>query len=589
VPFVLTRFPLALQHFVAYDIEDWMGNERYGFDAIVSPQDLSGYYMQPFQQCARDSKVGSVMCSYNALNGVPTCADPYILQDILRDHWNWTGDGQYVVSDCDAIQNVFMPHDFKPTREEAVASALTAGTDLNCGTYYQLHLPSAYAQGLFDTSAIDRALVRLYSALIRLGYFDPAASTPYRGLGWSDVSTPAAEALALRAAEEGIVLLKNDGVLPLAVPPASSGRNLTLALIGPWADATTDMQANYAGVAPYLHSPLWAAQHTPGITALYGGVPGDPTTDGYPAALAAAAGADAVLYLDGPTIKTESEGNDRTTVRWSGERLDILTQLAGLGKPVVVAQMGDQLDNAPLLAHPNISAVLWAGYPGQSGGDALLRVLLGTTSPAGRLPVTQYPAAYVDAVPMTDMALRPNASSGNPGRTYMWFANATVEFGFGMHYTRFDLAVRGPGGNTSVGGRATWDVQALVGQCRGVAYLDLCPFVSVDVDVRNTGKRASDFVALGFVAGDYGPAPHPRKQLVAYQRLFNITAGSTATASLNLTLGSLGRHDEMGNLMLYPGSYSLLVDVPTQATWNFTLTGSAAMLDKWPQPPSSRR
>lgn len=92
------------KHYAAYDLEKWNGTERHYFDAIVSSQDLSEYYLPPFQQCARDSNVGSIMCSYNALNGTPACADPYLMKDILRDHWGWTEDNNYITSDCNAIQ-----------------------------------------------------------------------------------------------------------------------------------------------------------------------------------------------------------------------------------------------------------------------------------------------------------------------------------------------------------------------------------------------------------------------------------------------------------------------------------------------------
>lgn len=109
------------KHFVAYDMESWNGNFRYQWDAQINSQDLAEYYMPPFQSCARDSNVGAVMCSYNALNGVPTCADPWLLQSLLREHWNWTAEQQWVTSDCDAVQNVFLPHNYTSTREEAVA------------------------------------------------------------------------------------------------------------------------------------------------------------------------------------------------------------------------------------------------------------------------------------------------------------------------------------------------------------------------------------------------------------------------------------------------------------------------------------
>ncbi len=97
------------KHFAAYDLERWSGVVRYGFDAIVTIQDLSEYYLPPFQQCARDSKVASIMCSYNALNGTPACASTYLMTDILRNHWNWTGHGEYITSDCNAIWGEIAP------------------------------------------------------------------------------------------------------------------------------------------------------------------------------------------------------------------------------------------------------------------------------------------------------------------------------------------------------------------------------------------------------------------------------------------------------------------------------------------------
>jgi beta-D-xylosidase 4 len=214
-----------------------------------------------------------------------------------------------------------------------------------------------------------------------------------------------------------------------------------------------------------------------------------------------------------------------------------------------------------------------------AGGEALMNIITGKAAPAGRLPVTQYPASYVDQVPMTDMGLRPNATSGNPGRTYKWYNDAVLPFGHGLHYTNFSISIAEPS-------QTSYDISTLLSKCNNATYkyLDLCPFSTVNVTVTNTGTTTSDFVTLGFISGQFGPQPYPLKELVAYERLFNIPGGATATASLNLTLGSLARRDEDGNAMLYPGDYGLLVDVPTQAVMNFTLTGSPAVLDQWPQP-----
>ena len=381
------RIVATCKHFVAYDMENWNGNYRYQWDAHIGSRDLVEYYMPPFQSCARDSNVGAFMCSYNALNGVPTCADPYLLQTILREHWGWTNEQQWVTSDCDAVQNIFLPHGYNDTREASAAQALLAGTDIDCGTYYQNHLPVAYAQGLFNENILDQALIRQYSSLVRLGYFDGEA-VPYRSLNFGDVNTPSAQQLAYRAASEGITLLKNDGLLPM---PITS--NMSIAIIGDWANATTQMQGNYAGIAPYLHSPLYAANQT-GATVYFAGVPGgqgDPTTDNWLPAWNAANKSDAIIFVGGIDNSVESEGMDRVSIDWTGAQLDMIGQLAGYGKPMIVVQMGGgQIDSSPIANNPNISALLWGGYPGQSGGDAIIDIITGKAAPAGRLPTTQY-------------------------------------------------------------------------------------------------------------------------------------------------------------------------------------------------------
>jgi xylan 1,4-beta-xylosidase len=131
------RVIATCKHFAGYDIEDWAGNLRYQFDAQISQQDLVEYYLPTFESCVR-SNVGAFMCSYNAVNGVPTCADPYLLQTVLREHWGWNDSEQWVTSDCDAVQNVYLPHQWASTREQAVADTLIAGTDVDCGTYMQV-------------------------------------------------------------------------------------------------------------------------------------------------------------------------------------------------------------------------------------------------------------------------------------------------------------------------------------------------------------------------------------------------------------------------------------------------------------------
>lgn len=177
-----------------------------------------------------------------------------------------------------------------------------------------------------------------------LGYFDPASKQPYRQLGWSDVNVASSQTLAHTAAVEGIVLLKNDGTLPLK----SSIKNL--ALIGPWADATTQMQGNYQGVAPFLISPVQAAIAAGyNVTYVQGTDISGPLTSEFPAAIAAARAADAIIFAGGIDNTIESEGNDRNSIDWPGNQLDLISELKVTGKPFIVVQFGGgQVDDTSL-------------------------------------------------------------------------------------------------------------------------------------------------------------------------------------------------------------------------------------------------
>ncbi|KAH3009321.1 hypothetical protein KXV73_007425 [Aspergillus fumigatus] len=565
------------KHFAAYDLEDWNGVVRHSFNAEVSTQDLSEFYLPPFKSCARDARVDAVMCSYNALNGVPACADSYLLQTILREHWKWDEPGRWITSDCGAIDDIYNGHNFTTTPAEAAATALNAGTDLDCGTVFPKYLGQAADEGLYSNQTLDRALVRLYSSLVKLGYFDPAEDQPYRSIGWTDVDTPAAEALAHKAAGEGIVLLKNDKTLPLKAKG-------TLALIGPYANATKQMQGNYEGPAKYIRTLLWAATQA-GYDVKYaaGTAINTNSTAGFDAALSAAKQADVVVYAGGIDNTIEAEGRDRTTIAWPGNQVNLIDQLSKIGKPLVVVQFGGgQADDSSLLSNPRVNALLWAGYPSQEGGSAIFDILTGKTAPAGRLPVTQYPADYVNQVPMTDMALRPG--SNTPGRTYRWYDKAVLPFGFGLHYTTFKISwprrALGP-----------YNTAALVSRSPKNVPIDRAAFDTFHIQVTNTGKTTSDYVALLFLkTTDAGPKPYPLKTLVGYTRAKQIKPGEKRSVDIEVSLGSLARTAENGDLVLYPGRYTLEVDVGESQypTASFTVTGKETILDSFPQPPKTR-
>ncbi|KAJ7624544.1 beta-xylosidase [Roridomyces roridus] len=570
------KIAATCKHLVGYDLENPPGTNRFVFNAVISQQDLASYYTQPFQSCVRDAQARSVMCSFNAVNGLPACADPFVLQTLLRGYLGFDEE-RWVVADCDAIEFLFDQRAFVPDFVHAAAVGMNAGTDIDCGTTFGDNLGAAIQMNLTNSSTLARALTRQYSSMIRLGYFDPPASQPYRQIGWSEVNTASAQQLALELAAEGLVLLKNlNDVLPL-----STSKTGTLALIGPWTNATTQMQSNYAGPSPFLISPFAGAQAAGfSVVSALGTQINTDDTSGFAAALEAAMTSDVVVYAGGLDTSVEAEGMDRTTVTWPGNQLDLITQLAGLGKPLVVLQFGGgQLDDVDLKSNPNVSAIVWSGYPGQSGGTAIFNVLTGQTAPSGRLPVTQYPAAYVEQVPMTDMTLRPSAS--NPGRTYKWYTGVpTFEFGFGMSYTTFV-----PGFASTP--KASYAIQALVAAAPRDAPLDRAVLDTFQVEVQNKGAVKSDFVALLFVNTTAGPPPFPNKELVSYARVKGVGPGSAATVKLPVTLGSVARTDENGNAWLYPGDYSLILDVPTRAMHSFRLTGTQTQITHWPAAPSS--
>ncbi|KIK68702.1 glycoside hydrolase family 3 protein [Collybiopsis luxurians FD-317 M1] len=567
------------KHYAAYDLENWEGNSRMAFNAIVSTQDLAEFYSPSFQACVRDAEVASIMCSYNSVNGIPSCASVYLMQNITRDHFG-LGENQWITSDCDAVENIFDPHNFTSSLANASALALHAGTDIDCGSTYTDNLQAALNQSLIQESDIVQALVRRYGSLVRLGYFDSPDVQPYRQLDFSDVNTPSAQQLAYTAAIEGITLLKNDGILPLK-------SKSTVALIGPWANATTQMQSNYNGVAPFLISPLAAFQNAGfSVTFAAGTTITGTSTSGFSAALAAARAAELVVFAGGIDDSVEAEGMDRTSITWPGNQLQLIGELAAIGKPFIVLQMGGgQVDSSAIKANASVNALVWGGYPGQSGGTAIVDILTGKQAPAGRLPITQYPANYVNEVPMTDMTLRP--SSTNPGRTYKWFTGESVfPFGFGLHYTSFSLSwSRAP--------KKSYNIQSLVAAAgsSGAAHTDLALLDSAfELTVRNTGSVTSDYVALLFSNTTAGPTPAPIKQLVGYTRVKSIAAGHSATAQLSVTLGSIARVDENGNSVLYPGSYTVWVDADVNGrgvattTTSFQLTGKQQTISDWPQP-----
>ena len=231
---------------------------RHTFDARPSAIDLEKTYLPAFRASVVDGQAASVMCSYNRVDGVPACASSFLLQQHLRGSWGFHG---YVTSDCGAVTDIVEGHKYKSTVAEAAAAAVRAGTDLTCGDEYA-SLVEAVERGLISESEIDRALERLFTVRIRLGMFDPSDRVPYAKIPYSENDSPAHRQLALEAARESIVLLKN--TVPKSVPLKDkttkilplSGNTRRIAVIGPAADDPDTMLANYHGIPSSIVTPL---------------------------------------------------------------------------------------------------------------------------------------------------------------------------------------------------------------------------------------------------------------------------------------------------------------------------------------------
>jgi beta-glucosidase len=219
---------------------------RHGFDVDVSPRDVEATYTPAFRAAIVDGRAGSVMCAYNSLHGTPACASDWLLNGRLRADWGFKG---FVVSDCDAVDDMTQFHYFRADNAGSAAAALKAGHDLNCGRAYA-ELGKAIERGDADEATLDRSLVRLFAARYRLGELQPQRKDPYARLGAKDVDSAAHRALALQAAQQSLVLLQNrNATLPLQP-------GLRLVVVGPNADALAALEANYQGTSAAPVTPL---------------------------------------------------------------------------------------------------------------------------------------------------------------------------------------------------------------------------------------------------------------------------------------------------------------------------------------------
>ena len=481
------------------------------------------------------------MTSYNSIDGVPSTGNPELLRRILKEEWGFDG---FVVSDLVSIDGLFSDHHIAKDKEDAGIIAMNAGVDVDLGANCYVLLKEAVETGKIKASVINEAVARVLRLKFELGLFDD----PYVDPDYAEAEVRKAEnvAVARQAARKGVVLLENNGVLPLS-------KDMKVAVIGPNADNMYNQLGDYTAPQPRENirtvlDGIKAKVGEKNVTYVKGCAIRDTKDNTIAEAVRAARRADvAVVVVGGSSARDfkttyketgaavadknsisdmeAGEGFDRASLSLLGLQNELLTAVKKSGTPVVVVYIeGRPLDKR--WAKANADALLTQFYPGQQGGDALADVLFGEFNPAGRLPVSvpydagQVPVYYNKKFPK--------------GHDYVEMpSDALYPFGYGLSYTTFeysDLKLEALGGNQ----------------------------VKVSLNVKNTGKYDGEEVVQTYVTDLVASTVRPRKQLRAFERVA-VPAGETVAVEMILDESAFIVYDRQMNPVVEPGEFTIAV------------------------------
>ncbi len=497
---------------------------RHEFNAVANPKDMNETYLPAFKATVQEAEVESVMGAYNRVNGEPACGSETLLKKTLREKWGFKG---HVVSDCWAIRDFHENHKVTDTAPESAALAMKNGCDLNCGNTY-LHILEALQEGLITEAQITTACERLFTTRFLLGLFSDDCE--YDNIPVTANDTDEHNAAALEAAEKCMVLLENDGTLPL------NNRSIkTIAVIGPNADSIPALEGNYNGTSSRYTTFLEGLRtycNAHGIRVLYslGCHLFKDRTSGLAQAedrLAEAAmyaeAADVTIACVGLDSGLEGEEGDTGNEYFSGDKKDLLipesqrkllTVLEAKAKKLVtVIAAGSNLN----VSQGNAKVFAW--YPGQAGGTALAELLFGEKNFSGHLPLTFYKD-------VSDLPAFEDYNMAN--RTYRYFTGSPLyPFGFGLSYTSFELVSASEENH------------------------------QIAAELRNTGKMAGDALVQVYVACDSPFAPlHPR--LCGFKRI-SLNPNENGKVSIALdpltdtVVNDKGEYEKIDHYKLYVG------------------------------------
>jgi len=529
------KIAATLKHFAVNNVE----TARQKLNAVVPERMLREYWLPHWREAVVEGKACSLMASYNAINGTPNNINHWLLSDLLKNEWQHDG---FVVSDLGGVRTMVEGHEKKRmTYEDAVAQSLMAGCDFS-DKEFQDNIPAAVRDGKLTEARLDDALARVLRVRMRLGEFDPFAAVPYSKISPAVINSAEHRALALKAAQESIVLLKNErGILPL------DNNNLKrIAVIGPLADLV--LLNNYSGKATNVVTALQGIKDRAGanVEVLYavGGIVGgatsgllkkdppevvaDPEAE-LAKAVALARGADAAIVFVGTTSAVEQEGHDRRTLGLTGNQEALAEAVVAANPRTVVVEMSAGPLTVPALKE-KIPALLQAWWPGEEGGHAIADVLFGDVNPAGRLPHTVY-ASEAQVPPVDEYDI-------TKGFTYMYVNGEPLfPFGHGLSYTTFKYGEL----------KLSADTMKADGK------------ITVSADITNTGGRAGDEVVQLYVHQEKGAVKLPVKMLRGFQRV-SLKPGETKTVAFPLPAEKLAYWDEKTHAFLVePGIFDVMI------------------------------
>lgn len=514
---------------------------RHEFNAEATPKDLWETYLPAFQALV-EADVEAVMCAYNSTNGSPCCSNNYLITDVLRNQWHFKG---HVLSDCWAIQDLYTSkgkggHGIVNTEAEAATLAVKSGVSLNCGNSYEA-LPEAVKNGLITEKEIDEQLSILLRTRFKLGLFDPMGSNPYDAISPDVVNSKEHRALAKEVALKSLVLLKNNGILPLK-------NNLSKYFVtGPNAANIEVLLGNYYGVNPNMVTILEGitSSISPESQLQYrlGAMLNQKSINPINYATGNAGNSDVSIVVLGVSSTLEGEEGDSIDSNTAGDRLNYdlpenqIEYLRDLRKaadenpenkkPIVAVITGGSPMNLAEVQEL-ADAVLLVWYPGEEGGNAVADVLFGKTSPSGKLPIT-FPKSLDQLPPFEDYSMK--------GRTYKYMnVDPMYPFGFGLSYTHFNF------GEAKVSSKK-------------ISKTENC---TVSVKVTNTGKVNSDEVVQLYISDLKASVEVPNFQLIKMKRIA-LNSGETKEVVFELTPKAFEIVKNDGSRALESGEFKIYV------------------------------